>query len=466
MAKPSEIIATNFPFTPTAGQKQLFNLFDDFLLNKRKEQDVILIKGYAGTGKTSVVSALVKALPYFSKKHVLLAPTGRAAKVMSMYAQRSAFTIHKKIYKQMADPASGSLVFQKVKNYYKNTVFIVDEASMLSDQGFNGKESILEDLISYVFEESSNKMILIGDTAQLPPVGQADSPSLDPRYMASKYFLTVNECMLTEVMRQEEESGILFNATNLRDLLKKEVFKIKFKIAGYPDMFSMTGEKLEDGLRYAYNKYGIEDTIIICRSNKSAVQYNQYIRRTIHFYEQEIEAGDILMIVKNNYFYSPDEIASGFLANGDFVEVMKVVNFEDLYGLRFATLSLRLIDYPDSELFDAKVMLDTLHTATSSLPDDLVKDLYNQVGKDYEDETPKIQREMLKKDPYINALQIKYAYALTCHKSQGGQWKAVFVDQGFLKEDMIDKEYVRWLYTAITRATDVLFLVNFSGKFF
>ncbi|MDQ3394013.1 MAG: AAA family ATPase [Bacteroidota bacterium] len=466
MEKPSAILIDKFPFSPTEGQKRLFLLFDNFLENDSAVHQTLLLKGFAGTGKTSVVGAIVKTLPFFNKRYCLLAPTGRAAKVMSQYTNKVAFTIHKIIYKQVADNNSG-FGFKRGKNYYKNTVFIVDEASMLSDRAEGNRGSLLDDLVSFVFEDNSNKLILIGDTAQLPPIGQIDSPALDGNYIKRHFNLSVNECLLTEVMRQEEQSGILYNATLLRELLLKESAAIKFKVDGYKDVFRMTGEKLEDGLRYAYGKHGVDNTIIICRSNKSAVQYNQYIRRAIHFFEEEIDAGDIIMVVKNNYHYLPENAPAGFLANGDFAEVMKIVNLEEIYGFRFATVYLRLVDYPDQEVFEAKIMLDTLHTATPSMTDVEYRKLYELVSEDYSDlENVKEKAEMIKKDPYLNALQVKFAYALTCHKSQGGQWNAVFIDQGYLKEEMIGQEYIKWLYTAITRSTDVVFLVNFSGNFF
>lgn len=467
MAKPSEILISRFPHTPTEGQKNLFYLFDHFLKKNVEGTETLILKGYAGTGKTSIVSALVKTLPFLKLKSILIAPTGRAAKVMTQYSQQPALTIHKKIYKQIADAHSGLLQFKKIKNYHKNTVFIVDEASMLTDKSEAGGNSLLNDLISYVFEDTSNKLILIGDTAQLPPVGQPESPALNLDYLQKTYLLKVMEFMLSEVMRQEADSGILKNATSLRNLLSKDSFNIKFSTAGLQDVYRMNSEKMEDGLKYAYDKYGMENTIIICRSNKTAVQYNQFIRRTIFYYENEIEAGDILMIVKNNYSVLPEDSPAEFLANGDFVEVIKILKFEEVYGLRFATLRLRLLDYPEQEAFESKVILDTLYTPTPALPDDKVKSLYEKVVEEYEEISQKKKKaDMIRQDQYINALQIKFAYALTCHKAQGGQWKAVFVDQGFIKEEMVDREYVRWLYTAITRASDVLFLVNFSGKFY
>lgn len=466
MAKPSEILLSKFPFEPTKGQKGLFQLFDQFLLDEKQYNPVLILRGYAGTGKTTVVSAVVKMLPFFNYRYVLMAPTGRAAKVMSGYAKRTAFTIHKKIFQQTAEPGGG-LQFKRQKNYHKNTLFIVDEASMIADQSEYGKKGLLEELMDYVFSQEGNRLMLIGDVAQLPPVGTLESPALEQNYLKAKYKSDINYWELTEVMRQEESSGILFNATNLRNELNKEAFAPKFATSRFKDIFKMTGERLEDGLRYAYDKYGTENTAIICRSNKNAVQYNQYIRRVIQYREDELEAGDLLMIVRNNYRFLPENAPAGFLANGDFVEVLKIIRFEELYDLRFVELRVRLLDYPDQEPFEAKVILDTLYTEEASLNDKKYRALYEQVSEDYADVSSKVERaKAIKNDPYLNALQVKFAYALTCHKSQGGQWPAVFVDQGYLTEEMVDREYLRWLYTAVTRATEELYLVNFHQRFF
>ena len=466
MAKPSEILIDKFPFEPTEGQKKLFRLFDSFLLDDKQKKPVLVLRGYAGTGKTTVVSAVVKMLPFFKFKYVLMAPTGRAAKVMSGYSKRTAFTIHKKVFQQTAEPGGG-LEFKRQSNYHKNTLFIVDEASMISNASDYGKKGLLSDLIDYVFSQEGNRLLLIGDTAQLPPVGTLESPALERDYLQGNFRADVQAIELTEVMRQDIDSGILFNATKLRNELAQNDFKISLATSRFTDVFKMTGEKLEDGLRYAYDKFGVENTAIICRSNKNAVQYNQYIRRAIQYREDEIEAGDILMIVRNNYHFLPENTPAGFLANGDFVEVMKISRFEELYDLRFANLTLRLLDYPDQEPFEAKVVLDTLYSAEASLNDKVYKNLYDQVVADYADLSTKAERiKAIKNDPYLNALQIKFAYALTCHKSQGGQWQAVFVDQGYLTEEMVNHEYLRWLYTAITRATKELYLVNFNKDFF
>lgn len=466
MAKPSQILASKFPFEPTESQQKLFTLFDDFLLDKELVKPILVLRGYAGTGKTTVVGAIVKMLPFFNYKYVLMAPTGRAAKVMSGYTQRTAFTIHKKIFQQTSRPGEG-LQFKQQKNYHKNTLFIVDEASMISDQSDFGEKGLLTSVMDYVFAQEGNRILFIGDVAQLPPVGTNESPALEKAFLKSSFKASIQSTELTDVMRQEQKSGILHNATRLRNELLNESPAIKMSTSRFPDIFKMTGEKLEDGLRYAYDKYGTENTVIITRSNKNAVQYNQYIRRTIQYREDELEAGDILMIVRNNYHFLPENTPGGFLANGDFVEVLKIVRFEEYYDLRFVNLQLRLVDYPDQEPFEAKVILDTLYSPEASLNNSQYKNLYEQVSEDYADLATKTERaKAIKKDPYLNALQVKFAYSLTCHKSQGGQWDAVFVDQGYLTEEMVDRDYIRWLYTAITRATQELFLVNFHSRFF
>jgi ATP-dependent exoDNAse (exonuclease V) alpha subunit len=464
--KPSRLLSKCFPFSPTAGQAVFFQRMDTFLLKRPDEKPVFVMKGYAGTGKTSLVSALVKVLPKMDMRSLLLAPTGRAAKVMSNYSGRGAYTIHKVIYKPKGDPGTMGGGFVLQKNYYKDTVFIVDESSMLADDG-GMSGNLLWDMIQYVFSGKDNRLLLIGDTAQLPPVGSEYSPALDAGYLLRHYRLEADQIELSEVMRQRLESGILFNATALRDELSRQTPEVKIQTGRFRDVFKMTSERLEDGLRYAYDKFGTENSIIVTRSNKSAVQYNLYIRRVIHFYEDEISTGDLLMIVKNNYTYMAESERVNFLANGDMAEVMKIRSFEEMYGLRFATLELRLLDYPEEPYFEAKVILDTLYSPSPSLTREQYRTLYDQVSEDYADVANKTERmEHIRKDPYLNALQVKFAYALTCHKAQGGQWKAVFVDQGYLNEEQVDKDFIRWLYTAITRASEELFLVNFSKSFF
>lgn len=466
LPKPSELLRKNFPFQPTNGQANFFVKMDEFFRKPAEDKPVFILKGYAGTGKTSLMSAVVKVLPRLDMRSLLLAPTGRAAKVMSTYSGRAAFTIHKIIYKPKGDPGTMGGGFTLQKNYFKDTLFIIDESSMLADDG-GMAGNLLWDLITYTFSGSGNRLLFVGDTAQLPPVGSTYSPALDSSYLQRHYRLEADQLELVEVMRQKLESGILFNATSLRNELLPEKSVIKIQTHLFTDIFKMTSEKLEDGLRYAYSKYGTENTCIITRSNKAAVQYNGYIRRTIHFYEDEISSGDLLMIVKNNYTYMAESEKVNFLANGDMVEVMKIRNFEERYGLRFATLELRLLDYPEEPYFEGKVILDTLYSSGPSLSRDQNRSLYDQVSEDYADLANKTERmEFIRKDPYLTALQVKFAYALTCHKAQGGQWQAVFIDQGYLVEDQVDKEFVRWLYTAVTRATEELYLVNFSPSFF
>ncbi|WP_128543691.1 ATP-dependent DNA helicase [Larkinella soli] len=466
---PAQLLAKRFPFKPTAGQQEFFERLAQFLNREEHEhyRDCFLLKGYAGTGKTTLISTLIKSLPKFGYKSVLLAPTGRAAKVMANYSKRMAQTIHRKIYRQVADPSSGNLVFQRQKNYHEDTVFIVDEASMISDDAEIGMNGLLADLVDFVFESPGNRLMLVGDVAQLPPVGRELSPALDKIHLERNFDMVVTEQELTEVMRQDEHSGILLNATTLRDVLSDPQPKIQLNVRKFRDIFRMTGDRLEDGIRYAYDKYGRENTIIITRSNKMAVQYNQFIRRAINQCEEELDAGDMLMIVKNNYTVLDDDSPAGFLANGDFVEVMKIRKHEEQHGLKFATVTLRLVDYDEQPEFESKIILNTLYSPQPSLGRDENRQLYESVQKDYFYIKSKRERaEAVRRDPYLNALQVKFAYALTCHKAQGGQWPAVFVDQGFLPEGQTNQEFIRWLYTALTRATDEAFLMNFMPQFF
>ena len=463
---PSDLLLQRFQHRPTEGQVRLFQQLNHFLLEP-EERHAFLLRGYAGTGKTTAVSALVQVLPSFNYRYMLMAPTGRAAKVMSGYARRQAFTIHKIIYRHQINEESSDYQGSDLqKNYHKDTLFIIDEASMLSDTPSGGSYGLLKDLVNFVYSQSGNKLMLIGDDAQLPPVHQAASPALDVGYLRQNHRLTVEEVQLTEVVRQEKASGILFNATNLRQEVVKAAPEVQLHTTSFDDTFRMTSERLEDGLRYAYNKYGEENSLIICRSNKAAVQYNQYIRRAIHFSESELDAGDLIMIAKNNYTWLPEDSPAGFLANGDFAEVSKIVTFEEMHGFRYARVMLRLPDYPNTPSFEAMLILDSLHAPHPALSTEDNKRLYQAVRHDYEDLHGKELKEALRSDPYLNALQVKFAYALTCHKAQGGQWEAVFVDQGYLTEEKISVDWVRWLYTAITRSTKELYLINFNKNFF
>lgn len=464
--KPSERFLKKFPFTPTFGQAKLFTLMDEFILEEDRFRDTFILKGYAGTGKTTFVSTLIKVLKEFGYKAVLLAPTGRAAKVMAGYSKRTALTIHKKIYRQVENAYTGALVFERMKNSQEGTVYIVDEASMISDEREFGTNSLLHDLLDFVFEQETNKLILIGDEAQLPPVGMQVSPALSAAHLEGRYHATITEHVLTEVMRQGEGSGILTNATELRKQLVAEEPNIQLVTSKYKDFYRMTGERLEDGIRYAYDKYGRENTTIITRSNKNAVQYNRFIRTAINYSENELDSGDMLMVVRNNYTVLGEDSKAGFIANGDFVEVIKIRREEEMHGLRFANVTLKLVDYPDEEEFDCKIILNTLYSNAPTLSQEENKLLYESVLKDYFwTKSKKERQDLLKKDSYLNALQVKFAYALTCHKSQGGQWDAVFVDQGYLPDAQIDSDFIRWLYTAITRGVKEVFLLNFNKQF-
>jgi exodeoxyribonuclease-5 len=360
--------------------------------------------------------------------------------------------------------------FILAENLSENTVFIVDEASMISNEpaDFSGR-SVLEDLMLYVYNGKNCKLVLVGDTAQLPPVGSEHSPALDIAVLQEGYQRQVFSYELTDVVRQEKQSGILYNATHIRELIRnqKEEFP-KLHIKGFKDIYSMTGEKLPDGLEYAYGKYGIENTLVVCRSNKNANNYNFQIRNRILYREEELSGGDYLMVVRNNYFWlSANEQSNAFIANGDIARIKKMRNITELYGFRFADVVLEFLDYPDDEPLSCKVMLDTLYSETPNLSNADSKRLYEAVMEDYRHIANKRMRmEELKQNPYYNALQVKFAYAVTCHKAQGGQWDAVFVDQGYLTEEMLNTDFLRWMYTAVTRSVKELFLVNFDSKFF
>lgn len=462
------LIEQHFGKQPTAQQREVFGLLDQFL-NSEDESQCFLLKGYAGTGKTTLISALVKVLPRLKLKSVLLAPTGRAAKVISNYSGKKAFTIHKKIYRKK-NAASPEMNFVLGDNLMENTIFIVDEASMISDMVHDySRQSLLEDLVSYVYNGKNCKLMFVGDTAQLPPVGSELSPALNKEILSSDFRLKVLSYELTDVVRQEKESGILYNATQLRELIRngKQTFP-KFSIRAYRDIFRMTGERLVEGLNYAYDKYGMENTIVICRSNKNANAYNQNIRNRILYREEEITGGDHIMVVRNNYFWlKPEDNSGDFIANGDIAKVRKVRRIEEQYGFRFAELVIELLDYPDQEPLSCKVLLDTLYTESPSLSSTDQKRLFDALMEDYQHiENKRFRMEELKKDPYYNALQIKFAFAVTCHKAQGGQWPAVFIDQGYLSDEMLNTEFLRWLYTGVTRSNSELFLVNFSDQFF
>lgn len=460
----------HLPDTPTKDQRDLVERMERFLF-RPYQRGGFIIRGYAGTGKTTAVAAMVKTFPAFKLKSVLLAPTGRAAKVLSNFSGKIAFTIHKKIYYNERDK-SGQSRFSLAKNLHKDTVFIVDEASMIGDgvslnsEGFHVR-SLLDDLVDYVFSGINCRLIFIGDIAQLPPVGSSLSPALDPKPLMANYQLELKGVELKQVMRQTEDSGILHNATLLRNQTVEKKPRIQFQLNDFEDIKRIDGMELEEELDRSFSTYGESETIVICRSNKRANVFNQQIRSRIKFLEEEIATGDYIMVVKNNYFWIDEKASLSFIANGDIAEVMRMGNVEELYGFRFVDATIRLVDYPTLQPIDVKLLLDTVSSESPALTTVQSKEFFETVMEDYAEISNKGKRmELLRKNPYFNALQIKFAYAVTCHKSQGGQWKSVFIDQGYLTEEMIDREYIRWLYTAVTRATERLYLVNFTDYFF
>ncbi len=452
------------PGVPTSDQVDLVERMERFLF-QNAERAGFIIRGYAGTGKTTAIAAMIKTFPSFQLKSVLLAPTGRAAKVLSNFSKKPAFTIHKKIY-QSERGKDGQTHFKLGANLHTNTIFIIDEASMISDGGAY-EQSLLDDLIEYVYTGKNCRLVFIGDIAQLPPVGKLLSPALDPKYLMSNYYLKLKGVELSQVMRQSLESGILHNATLIRNQTQEKKPVLKFDLDGFDDVKRIDGLELEDELHTCFSKYGADDTIVITRSNKRANIFNQQIRVRIKDLDNEIATGDYLMVVKNNYFWLDEKSPVSFIANGDVAEVMSMGNIEELYGFRFLNATVRLIDYPTLQLIDVKLLLDSINSEAPSLTKEDSQRLFETVMEDYAEVTNKrVKMELLKKNPYFNALQVKFGYAVTCHKSQGGQWKAVFVDQGYLTEEMLDTEYARWLYTAVTRATERLYLVNFNDMFF
>jgi exodeoxyribonuclease-5 len=464
----ANLLTDNFDYEPTESQKDLITKLSVFMTDS-EQKHIFLLKGYAGTGKTSIVSSLVKTLDGFNIKYVLLAPTGRAAKVLSTYTQRPAYTVHKKIYIQKS-AREGTGIFVLERNMHSNTYFIIDEASMITNQAQEldifGTGRLLDDLLEYVYNGKNNKLILIGDTAQLPPVGLDISPALDPAVLKN-YSMRVTESCLKDVIRQSMGSGILFNATALRDLLDKNSIRLpSVRTKGFPDVIPISGSDLLEELGRSYYERGHDKTIVVTRSNKSANRYNQGIRNQILNRESEICRGDFVMIVRNNYFWLDENQATDFIANGDIAEVVRINNVEEQYGFRFADAKLCFPDYGNM-IVSCKVILDTLTIETAALNRDKSTELYHHIVEDYpEIKSKRKQYETVRDHPYFNALQIKFAYAVTCHKAQGGQWDSVFIDQGFITEDMINVEYLRWLYTAFTRATKKLYLINFNPRYF
>lgn len=460
-------IIQNFPFDPTSEQLNVLERIVDFLFLP-KEDSVFLLKGYAGTGKSSLLGALVKTMTEFKQKTVLLAPTGRAAKVFSAYSNHSAFTIHKKIYRQRKFSEDVGN-FSIMDNLHKDTLFIVDEASMISNDGLDsavfGTGRLLDDLIHYVYTGENCRLLLIGDTAQLPPVMQEDSPALQ-RSILEGYDLEVFETTMTQIVRQAESSGILYNATYIRNALHNETTEgyPKLKLDGFNDLKKITGGELIEEISAAYDRDGIENTMIISRSNKRSNIYNQGVRNRILWREEEISSGDLLMITKNNYFWAEKIEDIDFLANGEILEVLRIRGTQELYGFRFCDVLVRSIDY-DLEL-EIKILLDTLTSETAGLSRERSKELFYNVMEDYSDLSTKAAKmRKMKVDPFYNAVQVKFAYAVTCHKAQGGEWKNVFLDLGYVPDEYLGVNFYRWLYTAITRASDRLYLVNLPDEF-
>lgn len=465
--KISELLFSGFPHEPTTDQRNVTSRLAVFL-SKQRHSGIFILKGYAGTGKTSLMQAIVKVLPKLKLKEVLLAPTGRAAKVLSSYTVKPAWTIHRKIYFSETD-GSGAVKFHLQKNSSHDTLYIVDEASMISGgNSLFGTGSLLDDLIKYVYEGKNCRLLLVGDTAQLPPVGETLSPALNDELLQKRYDTGVESYELREVVRQQSGSGILLNATRLRNAIADcESGVPTLSTHLFPDVHRITGNELTDYIENAYSQSGVEETIIVCRSNKRANNYNQQLRARILLREDELTQGDLMMVVKNNYFWLGKESKAAFIANGDIINITKVKSIEDKYGFRFAGVTARMVDYPDEPELELKLILDTVFSETASMKPEENKKLYDAIVQEYQHIPNGYKRmQQIRTDPYLNALQVKFAYAVTCHKSQGGQWKTVFADQGYITDDMLTTEYLRWLYTAVTRATEKLYLVNFHERFF
>ena len=458
----------SFGFEPTEGQSIVLYHISAFLLSQ-KENPTYILRGYAGTGKTSLVKALVKTLPSIGMRYVLMAPTGRAAKVLSSYTAQNASTIHRKIYQAKTFP-DGSIHIARAENKSKNTLFIVDEASMIGEQRDFGGSSLLDDLISYVFSGEQCRLLLIGDTAQLPPVESAESPALNCNYLKSEFPITAATYELTEVKRQALESGILYNATDIRQLLGEKLYEYHlpiFHIDGFNDIERIEPEAFEEMLYNVFSNTSDNEAVIVCKSNKRANMFNQAIRGRILNIEGEIATGDKLMVVKNNYFWADGNDAISFIANGDMAEVRKIKHFDEMYGFRFADVELSFTDYPDAPNIEAKILLDTLNSNSASLTEEESRRLFSAIEEDYMDIPNRRDRyKEMKKNPWFNALQVKFAYALTCHKTQGGQWNTVFIDSSLNLKETLEVEDLRWLYTALTRAQKRVCFVNFKEEFF
>ena len=468
------LLTDSFGFVPTEGQNTVLYHLAAFLLSE-KPCPTYLLQGYAGTGKTTLVTTLVKTLPLIGMKYQLMAPTGRAAKVLSGYTGKTALTIHRKIYRFQSF-ADGSFRMTRAENKAKNTLFIVDECSMIPDDFANGR-SLLDDLIKYVFSGENCRLLLIGDNAQLPPVGLENSPANDIKVLKNEFGLTVASFELTEVMRQEEESGILSNATAIRGFLaslgmtNEQTSPIQlplFTTNGFPDVHRIEPQEFEELLWQSFNGKNTNEAVIICRSNNRANMYNQAIRARILQEDGEIATGDKLMVVKNNYFWTDENQKISFIANGDMIELMRINSTEEMYGFHFADVDIQLTDYQEEPNLSVKILLETLTSDSPALTQEEAERLYRAVKEDYMDIPNKRDRyKAMRQNPYFNALQVKFGYALTCHKTQGGQWPTVFIDAPFVPEgESLQISDLRWFYTAVTRAQRQLYFVNFKDEYF
>ncbi|MGN0033872.1 MAG: ATP-dependent RecD-like DNA helicase [Candidatus Limimorpha sp.] len=469
------LLVKSFGFKPTAGQNTVLYHLAAFLLSN-KQNPTYLLQGYAGTGKTTLVSTLVKTLPTIGMRYQLLAPTGRAAKVLSNYTGKSASTIHRKIYRFTAT-ADGIASMSRSENKAKDTLFIVDECSMIGDESYNGR-SLLDDLISFVFSGENCRLLLIGDKAQLPPVGTNISPANNIDYLKSEFGLTIASFEMTEVLRQALLSGILFNATELRDKINStddnfshqhsgSILPI-FTTKGFDDIKKINPEEFEELLSQSFGDDNRNDAVVICKSNKRANMYNQAIRARILQEEGEISTGDRLMVVKNNYFWTDETQRISFIANGDMIRIMRINHIEELYGFHFADVEIQMSDYQEEPQLSVKIILETLMSDAPALTEEESRKLYMAIEEDYSDILSKGERfRQIRSNPYYNALQVKFGYALTCHKTQGGQWNNIFIDAPYVPDgEEVQRSDLRWFYTAVTRAKERLFLVNFKDKYF
>ena len=466
----SAFLEKNFGFVPTSSQEAWFPAIAAFLANK-ENNSVFIFKGYAGTGKTTLVAYLVQHLQTLRFRWILMAPTGRAAKILSQYAGQKALTIHKQIYFSRRN-SSGGIQFELKPNRYIKTIFIVDEASMIGDHAQNSKlfenGSLLEDLVHYVRQGKDCKLLFVGDTAQLPPIHLDRSPALEELTMERFYFDEVICTELSEVVRQFKDSGILYNATKIREQINREFFEVfEFELSPFDDVIRLeSGGEILEALKESYDELKKEDSVVIVRSNKRATLYNKNIRNHILFLEHQIAVGDQLMIVKNNYFWLSNDSQPGFIANGDLIEITAIHMYKSLYNFSFAEVNVQLVDYPEEPSFETILLLDTLENDHASLTYEKSQELYQAILEDYAEIKSKYKKLLkVKKNPFFNALQVKYSYAITCHKSQGGQWKRVFIEQPYLLEGM-DKDFFRWLYTALTRAKERVYLIGFSKSYF